>query len=163
MATYTYTDDPANKPLDEARLLLVDMGTSDDNNDDAAEGAKFGCLVSDEVILYYISKAPGNIYRACQYILNSVISGLQGGNQRYKTLLEQTTGDRTEKYGTSGRDAMTVLNMMSEDLKSQELAHLGMATGGLAIDMSQENKPGFSQENLSLVEPWTGDVNFTYD
>lgn len=155
-STYTYSDDPANILLDEARLLLSDMGTSDDNNDGAAPNAKFGCLVSDEVINYYIGKYQDNIYRACYHILSSVISGLQGGNQRYKTILKQKTGDLENTYGNTGADSMYVINKMIDNIKQQELQQHGALLDGISVDLSKEVKEGFSTEKLSIVEPIRG-------
>jgi len=125
MTTYTYSGDPLNVPLDEVRMLLSDMGTSDNNTDGAPENSKFGCLVTDEVINYHISKVPDNVYRVCQIILQLVITGLQGGNERYKTLLSQKTGDLSENYGNTAADSMYVVEALIRDLRAQELAMLG--------------------------------------
>jgi len=155
-STYTYSGNPATVPLDEARLLLSDIGTSDNTTAGAPPNSKFGCLVSDEIINYYISKYPENIYRACYHILSSVISGLQGGNQRYKTILKQKTGDLENTYGNTGADSMYVIQMMIDNIKQQELQQYGSFVDGLDVDLSKEIKEGFSPEKLSIIEPIMG-------
>jgi hypothetical protein len=155
-STYTYSDNPATVPLDEARLLISDMGTSDDLTEPLVLNAKFGCLVSDEVINYYILKYPENIYRTCIHIMTSVISGLQGGNQRYKTILKQKTGDLENTYGASAGDSMKIINTIIDNLKAQELQQYGLAVDGLSVDLSCEVKEGFSTAKLSIIEPMAG-------
>lgn len=137
MATYTYTEDPINIPLDEVRMLLTDTGTSDNNNVGAPANSKFGCIVSDEVINYQLAKIPDNVYRVCQVILKLVITGLQGGNQRYKTLLSQRTGDLQESYGDSAQDAMYVVEQLIKSLKDQELSMLGTVSDGMEDECPQ--------------------------
>lgn len=137
MVTYTYSGDPINVPLDEIRMLLTDTGTSDNTTTGAPPNSKFGCLVSDEVINYHLYKIPNNVYRVAQTVLALVVSGLQGGNQRYKTLLSQRTGDMQESYGDSAKDAMYVVEKLIADLKSQELAMMGFDSSGPYVGVDE--------------------------
>ena len=151
MANYTYTNDPINVPLDEVRMLLTDTGTSDNNTTDAPANSKFGCIVSDEVINYQLAKITDNVYRVCQVILKLVVSGLQGGNQRYKTLLSQRTGDLQESYGDLAQDAMYVLESLIRSLKDQEMSMLGTVSDDMGFQTGEVFN-GFDNEKLQSIE-----------
>ncbi len=131
--TYTYTGDPAGNLLDEARLLLADIGDPDpaDTGPDPTF-ARLNCTVDDATLQYHLSKA--NVYRACAHVLDTFVASIQRGEYKYVPLIEQRTGSLVEKYGGRGSDVFAVIDRVKESLLQQELEQAGLESYGGPLD-----------------------------